>query len=129
VTSQYAEHPAMFRNKPLGFILAVILIPAAIGILILMVWYLRCKSTKLEINGNEVVLEQGLLSKERTELSVSGIRTVKINQSFFNRLFKVGTVSIYTAGDSPEIQAAGMPRPEVFRELVKAAQAEGLIRI
>ncbi|MFT4917459.1 MAG: putative membrane protein YdbT with pleckstrin-like domain [Zhongshania aliphaticivorans] len=123
MTSQYAEHPAMFRNKPLGFILAVILIPAAIGILILMVWYLRCKSTKLEINGNEVVLEQGLLSKERTELSVSGIRTVKINQSFFNRLFKVGTVSIYTAGDSPEIQAAGMPRPEVFRELVKAAQA------
>jgi uncharacterized membrane protein YdbT with pleckstrin-like domain len=123
VTSQYAEHPAMFRNKPLGFILAVILIPAAIGILILMVWYLRCKSTKLEINGNEVVLEEGLLSKERTELSVSGIRTVKINQSFFNRLFKVGTVSIYTAGDSPEIQAAGMPRPEVFRELVKAAQA------
>jgi len=123
VTSQYAEHPAMFRNKPLGFILAVILIPAAIGILILMVWYLRCKSTKLEINGNEVVLEQGLLSKERTELSVSGIRTVKINQSFFNRLFKVGTVSIYTAGDNPEIQAAGMPRPEVFRELVKAAQA------
>ncbi|WP_373088256.1 PH domain-containing protein [Zhongshania sp.] len=123
MTSQYAEHPAMFRNKPLGFILAVILIPAAIGILILMVWYLRCKSTKLEINGNEVVLEQGLLSKARTELSVSGIRTVKINQSFFNRLFKVGTVSIYTAGDSPEIQAAGMPRPEVFRELVKAAQA------
>ncbi|MBB5186327.1 putative membrane protein YdbT with pleckstrin-like domain [Zhongshania antarctica] len=123
MTSQYAEHPAMFRNKPLGFILAVILIPAAIGILILMVWYLRCKSTKLEINGNEVVLEQGLLSKERTELSVSGIRTVKINQSFFNRLFKVGTVSIYTAGDNPEIQAAGMPRPEVFRELVKAAQA------
>ena len=123
MTSQYAEHPAMFRSKPLGFILAVILIPAAIGILILMVWYLRCKSTKLEINGNEVVLEQGLLSKERTELSVSGIRTVKINQSFFNRLFKVGTVSIYTAGDNPEIQAAGMPRPEVFRELVKAAQA------
>ena len=122
MTSQYAEHPAMFRNNPLGFILAVILVPVAIGILILMVWYLRCRSTKLEINGNEVILEKGLLSKERTELSVSGIRTVKINQSFFNRLFKVGTVSIYTAGDNPEIQAAGMPRPEVFRELVKAAQ-------
>lgn len=123
MTSQYAEHPAMFRNKPLGFILAVLLVPVAIGILILMVWYLRCKSTKLEINGNEVILETGLMSKERTELSVSGIRTVKINQSFFNRLFKVGTVAIYTAGDNPEIQAAGMPRPEVFRELVKAAQA------
>ncbi|WP_233208713.1 PH domain-containing protein [Zhongshania marina] len=122
MTSQYAEHPAMFRNNPLGFILAVILIPAAIGILILLFWYLKCKSTRLEINDNEVILEQGLLSKERTELNVSGIRTVKIKQSFFNRLFGVGTVSIFTAGDSPEIQAHGMPKPEVFRELVKARQ-------
>jgi uncharacterized membrane protein YdbT with pleckstrin-like domain len=123
VTSHYAEHPAMFRNNPLGFILAIILIPAAIGILILMVWYLKCKSTLLEINDNEIILEQGLLSKERTELNVSGIRTVKIKQSLFNRLFGVGTLSIYTAGDSPEIQVHGMPRPEVFRDLVKARQS------
>jgi uncharacterized membrane protein YdbT with pleckstrin-like domain len=113
----------MFRNNPLGFILAVLLIPFAIGILILMYWYLKCKGSKLEINGDEIVLEEGLLSKERTELAISGIRTVKIKQSFFNRLFGVGTVAIFTAGDNPEIQAHGMPRPEVFRELVKASQA------
>jgi uncharacterized membrane protein YdbT with pleckstrin-like domain len=124
VTSQYAEHPAMFRNNPLGFILAVILVPVAIGILILMFWYLKCKSTRLEINDNEIILEQGLLSKERTELNISGIRSVKIKQSLFNRLFGVGTLSIYTAGDSPEIQAHGMPRPEVFRDLVKAHQSD-----
>lgn len=124
MTSQYAEHPAMFRNNPLGFILAVILVPVAIGILILMFWYLKCKSTRLEINGNEIILEQGLLSKERTELNISGIRSVKIKQSLFNRLFGVGTLSIYTAGDSPEIQAYGMPRPEVFRDLVKARQSD-----
>jgi uncharacterized membrane protein YdbT with pleckstrin-like domain len=122
-TSQYSENPAMFRNNPLGFILAVLLIPVAIGILILMYWYLKCKGTKLEINGDEIVLEEGLLSKERTELAISGIRTVKIKQSLFNRLFGVGTVAIFTAGDNPEIQAHGMPRPEVFRELVKASQA------
>ncbi|WP_269619855.1 PH domain-containing protein [Zhongshania sp. BJYM1] len=124
MTSQYAEHPAMFRNNPLGFILAVILVPVAIGILILMFWYLKCKSTRLEINDNEIILEQGLLSKERTELNISGIRSVKIKQSLFNRLFGVGTLSIYTAGDSPEIQAHGMPRPEVFRDLVKAHQSD-----
>lgn len=114
----------MFRSKPLGFILAIILIPAAIGILILMVWYLKCKSTRLEINDNEIVLEKGLLSKERTELNVSGIRTVKIKQSFFNRIFGVGALSVYTAGDNPEIQVQGMPRPEIFRDLVKVRQSE-----
>jgi uncharacterized membrane protein YdbT with pleckstrin-like domain len=124
MSSQYSEHPAMFRNSPLGFILAILLIPVGVGIIILLYWYTKCKATKLEINGGEVVLETGLLSKDRTELNVSGIRSVKISQSFFNRLFGVGTVAIYTAGDSPEIEAAGMPQPEVFKDLIKANQAE-----
>ncbi|MGJ8687799.1 MAG: PH domain-containing protein, partial [Spongiibacteraceae bacterium] len=90
----------------------------------LLYWYLSCKATRLEINGDEVILEKGLLSKERTELSISGIRTVKITQSLFNRMFGVGTVAIYTAGDQAEIEAKGMPQPEIFRDLIKANQAQ-----
>lgn len=124
MNEEYSENPSMFRNHPLGFILAILLIPVAVGILILMVWYLKCKSTLLQIRGNEIVLEKGLLNKERTELNISSIRTVKISQTLGNRIFKVGTLSVFTAGDSPEVQVQGMPRPEVFRELVKASQAE-----
>lgn len=124
MSSQYSQHPSMWRNNLLGFILAVLLIPVGIGILVLLYWYLKCKSTKLEINGNEIVLEEGLLSKDRTELSVSSIRTVKISQSLLNRLFGVGTLSIFTAGDTPEIQAKGMPEPEVFKDLIKATQEQ-----
>ncbi|AKH68749.1 hypothetical protein IMCC21906_01070 [Spongiibacter sp. IMCC21906] len=123
MNEEYSENPSMFRNHPLGFILAVLLIPIAVGILILMVWYLKCRSTLLEIRGNEIILERGLLNKERTELNISSIRTVKISQTLGNRIFKVGTLSVYTAGDTAEIQVQGMPRPEVFRELVKASQA------
>ncbi|MBD2858045.1 PH domain-containing protein [Spongiibacter sp. KMU-158] len=123
MSTPYSQHPSMWRNNFFGFLLACLLVPVGVGIIILLYWYLKCKSTKLEINGSEVVLEQGLLSKERTELSVSSIRTVKITQSFFNRIFGVGTVSIFTAGDTPEIQAAGLPEPEVFRDLIKANQA------
>ncbi len=122
MSQNYAEHPSMFRNKPFGFILSLLLIPVVIGVIILVVWYLKCRSTKLEINGDEIILEQGLHSKDRTELNTSSIRTVKISQSLMNRLFGVGTLSIFTAGDTPEIQVDGMPRPEVFRELVKARQ-------
>lgn len=124
MATSYANHPAMFRNNPLGFILAILLIPVAIGVLILLYWYMSCKATRLEINGDEVVLEKGLLSKERTELNISGIRTVKISQSLANRMFGVGTVAIYTAGDQAEIEAKGMPQPEIFKDLIKANQAE-----
>ncbi|OFE12551.1 hypothetical protein PHACT_04880 [Pseudohongiella acticola] len=119
---KYSEHPAMFRNNPLGFILAVILIPLAVGIIILMVWYLKCKSTRLDFIGNDLVLERGLLSKNRTELDVSRIRTVNVYQSFFNRIFGVGRISIYTAGDDPEIDVSGLPDPHDLRELIKAEQ-------
>ena len=118
----YSEHPAMFRNNPLGFILAILLIPVAIGILILMVWYIKCRSTRVEIIGDDLILEQGLLSKNRTELNIPSVRTVNVYQSFFNRIFGVGKVAIYTAGDQPEIEVAGLPDPHRLRELVKNIQ-------
>lgn len=109
----------MFKNNPLGFLIAILLIPFAIGILILLAWYLRCKSTKLEFTGNDLILEKGLLSKDRTELNVSSIRTVKVYQSFFNRIFGVGRISVFTAGDTAEIEVPGLPRPHDLRDLVK----------
>lgn len=120
----YSEHPAMFRSHPLGFILSLILVPAfGIGLLILLYWYLLNKGTKLTITENEILFERGLLSKERTEVAISSVRTIRVYQSFLNRVFGVGRVSIYTAGDSPEFVAVGIPNPNQVRDVVKLQQA------
>lgn len=111
----------MFKSNPLGFIAAVLLIAVAVGILILLWWYLQCKSTKLEADKNTVMLERGLLSKERIELDIDKIRAVKVYQSLFNRMFGVGRISVYTSGDVAEFEVDGMPDPHRFRELVKIA--------
>ena len=119
----YSEHPVMFKNNPLGFILTLLLIPAfGIGLIILLVWHLRSKSSKLSVYDNDILYEEGLLSKERSEISISSVRTIKVKQSFFNRLFGVGSVEIYTAGDDPEIRASGLPDPNRIRELIKKRQ-------
>jgi uncharacterized membrane protein YdbT with pleckstrin-like domain len=119
----YSEHPVMFKNNPLGFILCLILIPAGgLGLLILLTWHLKNKASKLSVNNNDILFEKGLLSKERSEVNLSSVRTTKVKQSFFNRIFGVGTIEIYTAGDSPEIIASGMPDPNKIRELIKANQ-------
>jgi uncharacterized membrane protein YdbT with pleckstrin-like domain len=123
--SNYSANPVMFRNNPIGFIFAILLIAAfGLGILILLWWFLQCKSTKLSVNENEILFEKGLLSKERSEVNISSIRTIKVKQSFFNRIFGVGTIEIYTAGDNPEIIAAGLPDPNKVRELIKMDQAD-----
>ena len=120
----YAEHPAMFKNNPLGFILSVLLIAVGVGIIILLWWYLQTKASKLTVFENEVMFEKGLLSKERSEVNIGIVRTVRVKQSFFNRIFGVGTVEIFTAGDNPEIVARGMPDPNRIRELIKMGQKD-----
>mgnify|MGYP000014701558 FL=1 len=119
----YSEHPAMFKNNPIGFIVSLLLIPVfGVGLLILLWWYLQCKGSLLTVKEHDILYEEGLLSKNRAEFSISGIRTVRVNQSFFNRIFGVGTIQIYTAGDQPEIEVKGMPDPNRVRELIKARQ-------
>ncbi len=122
----YSEHPVMFKNNPIGFIITLLLIPVfGIGLLILLGWHLQNKASKLTVKENEILFEKGLLSKECSEVSISSIRTTKVKQSFFNRIFGVGTIEIYTAGDSPEIVVSGMPDPNRIRELIKSRQNGG----
>ncbi|MES9830954.1 MAG: PH domain-containing protein [Candidatus Thiodiazotropha sp. L084R] len=121
----YSENPVMFKNNPVGFILSILLIPVfGVGLVILLAWHLQNKSSKLTINESEILYEKGLLSKERSEINISSVRTTKVKQSFFNRIFGVGAVEIYTAGDNPEIVVTGLPDPNRIRELIKPRQVE-----
>ena len=50
MSPQYSEHPVMFKNNPLGFILSLLLIPVfGLGLLILLSWHLQNKSSKLTV--------------------------------------------------------------------------------
>jgi uncharacterized membrane protein YdbT with pleckstrin-like domain len=115
----YESNPPMFRNSPLGFIISVLLIPAfGIGIIILLVWYVSTKAQKLTITTQDLLYEKGLLSKSRSELRLTSIRSVRVNQSLFQRIFGTGDVEIFTAGDTPEVTIPGVPDPARVRELV-----------
>lgn len=112
----------MFRTNPFGFILALLLVPLGIGIVIFVIWHLKNKANRLVITNTEVLYEKGLFSKQRSEISMSSIRTVKVYQSFLNRVTGVGNIELYTAGDSPEIVVKGLPEPNSIREHLKMGQ-------
>ena len=119
----YEAHPAMFRAHPFWFILAVLLILAfGIGIIILLYWYIKTRATALTVTDQELMYERGILSKDRTSVSLKHIRSVNIAQGFVNRIMGVGTVQISTAGDEPEFTIADMPDPYVIQEAITKAQ-------
>ena len=119
----YEAHPAMFRAHPFWFILCVLLIAAfGIGILILLYWYIKTRATALTVTDNELMYERGILSKDRTSVSLKHVRSVHVTQGFVNRILGVGTIQISTAGDEPEFTIADMPDPHVIREAITKAQ-------
>lgn len=122
----YSESPVMFKNHPFIFIITLLLVPVfGIGLIIFLIWHLQNKASKLVITENEVLFEKGLLSKTRAEVNISSVRTIKVNQTFLNRIFGTGTIELYTAGDNPEIVANGMPDPDRIRDLIKKGQQAG----
>jgi uncharacterized membrane protein YdbT with pleckstrin-like domain len=119
----YEAHPAMFRAHPFWFIGCVVLIPAfGIGILLLLYWYIKTRATTITITDNEIMYEKGILSKDRTSVSLRHVRAVQVTQEFINRILGVGTVQISTAGDEPEFTVTDVPNPHEIREAISKAQ-------
>ena len=114
----YQAHPPMFRSNPLGFVLSVLLIAVAIGIIILLVWYVKSRSEKLTITNDDLRYERGILSKSHSELRLSSVRSVRVHQTLFQRMFGTGDIQVFTAGDAPEVTVKGMPDPNEIRELI-----------
>lgn len=113
--------PVIFRARPIGFIVAIILIPVLLGIIILFLWWLESKTTTLQITRNTVRYETGIFNKDRREVGRSKIRTVRVQQSFLNRILNVGSIEIYSAGDKPEIIANDMLEPNRLRHILNEA--------
>ena len=117
--TEYESHPAMFRNSPVGFILTVILCFAGIGLVIFLIWWLRCLGTTLTITNKKTILRKGILSKHTNEVRHSDVRNVQINQGIFQRMCGVGTVGIASAGSGGiEITVSGIPKPAKIKDII-----------
>ena len=114
----YRANPAMFRDSPVTFALAVLLVPFGIGLIVLIAWYIRVKTAKLIVTQRELIYEVGILSKHRVELRIANMRSLRVKQRLLQRLFRTGDIEIYTAGDRPEIVIKGMRDPGEIRRLI-----------
>ncbi len=141
--------PSMWRNRPFLFLLCVLLlcspatalavatrfgfdahipvmaslIPAVVGILVFMVWRLRCSSTELTVTTRRCILRRGVLSRFTTEVRHCDIRNIQIYQTFAQRIFGVGFICISSeAEDEHDIRVHGIPRPQFIAETIRKAQ-------
>ncbi len=115
----YEEHPSMFRNRPVEFVVTCLLCLALVGFVMFFFWWLKCKGTTLTVTSDRTRLRRGILSKSVTEVWHQDVRNVQLDQTFFQRIFGVGTIGISSAGQSGlEILVAGIPEPDRVKALI-----------
>jgi uncharacterized membrane protein YdbT with pleckstrin-like domain len=114
----YDSNPSMIRMYPFWTVLSVLLIPLGIGILILLWMWIKTKMDRLTITPDEIVWIHGLLNKKYTEIGMTSVRTVKVDQSLLQRMLDAGDVAVYTSGDVPEMVIRGLPDPGRIRDLI-----------
>jgi membrane protein YdbS with pleckstrin-like domain len=115
----YSASPSMFRNSPVMFVVCILLSLVVIGLIMLLVWYLRCYGTRLTITNKRTKLRTGILSKQINEVYHRDVRNVRLSQTFLQRIFDVGSLEISSAGQADvEIAVSGMPSPEKMKAII-----------
>lgn len=120
----FKGNPTMFRNAPIWFVISCVLIIAyGIGALVLIIWWLRCKCSSLEVTNRRVIMRTGILSKATNEVRHQDIRNIKVNQTLQQRIFGTGNLQISTAGQSDmEIKFNGLAKPQKIADLIRSHQ-------
>lgn len=122
--TEYEDHPAMFRNKPFAFIVTLALCLVGVGLIILLIWWIRILGTTLTVTTKRTILRRGLLSKFTSEVYHKDVRNVQVTQTAFQRLFDVGTIEISSAGQSDfEIAVEGMYEPNRVKHIIDDSRA------
>ena len=107
-------------------ILGALLIPLfGVGLVILLMAYIKYKTTELAVTNKRVIAKVGFISRETVELNLSKAESIQINQSLFGRIFNYGSLKINGTGSS-HAPIDGIRDPLEFRRQFMEAQDQGV---
>jgi uncharacterized membrane protein YdbT with pleckstrin-like domain len=118
----FVSRPTMFRSRPFSFLLYLILVPAIVGAVLLLFWWLKCRSTTLTVTEHRLILRKGILSEQTNEVRHQDVRDIQIGQTFWQRLFGIGSIEISSAGQTGVIVAADIRDPQRIAALIRQRQ-------
>lgn len=76
------------------------LVTLGLSWLVALYEFLRLKFIEQGVTNKRVVLKKGIVSRRTEEMKLTSIETVEINQGFWGRIFRFGTVKVTGKGIS-----------------------------
>ena len=98
-----------------------------IASVVLLLWpikrHIQRQAVKLTIAGDKLRYEVGLASKSTRIIQLPKVQDVRVVQSFGQRIFGIGDISIETAGENSRLVVENLDRPQELAEQITDASA------
>ncbi len=91
---------------------------AVLAIPLVVVPYLRWRTTHYVITSHRVMVRRGILSKAGKDITLSKITDVSFHQSLLDRILRSGSLSIESAGDSADEELRNIPHSDEIQQLI-----------
>ena len=108
------------------------LVPLAVGVLLLLLLWIRVKSSSYRLTDQRLFVRRGWLAKHVNELELYRVKDVVVDQNVLQRLLGYGTITVLAADDTtPEVDLVGISSPTEVKEMIRtqyraARQQEGV---
>lgn len=102
--------------------LGLVLLPVfGLGLIFLVMAFVRYKTTELAITSKRVIVKFGFIRRRTVEININKVESVQVDQAILGRIFNFGTLVISGAGN-PQAPIAGISAPMEFRKAFIEAQ-------
>src|ERR1044071_5975096 len=81
--------------------LGVVLLPVfGIGLIFLVIAYVRYKSVELAVTTKRLIVKHGFVRRQTVEINLNRVESVQVEQGLLGRLFNFGTLIVSGTGTS-----------------------------
>ena len=80
--------------------LGVLTLVVGVGLVLLVVAWIRMKSTEIAITNKRVIAKVGFISRSTVEINLDKVEALKVEQGFWGRMLNYGTILMSGAGTS-----------------------------
>ena len=102
-----------------------LLLPAfGIGLIFLVIAYVRYKSVELAVTTKRLIVKHGFVRRQTVEINLNKVESIQVEQGLLGRLFNFGTLIVAGTGTS-HAPLTGIAEPMGFRKAFIEAQDGG----
>lgn len=106
-------------NLPLTRYFAIAMFILIIFVFAYIVWQLLIwNSTKYIITDHRVITKKGIINENRSYMSYNTIQDINVSQSILDKIFSVGTLSLYSAYDGKNLELTKVSGANNIEEII-----------